>query len=254
MKKLLLSFLIASSLLSCSNDEQSVVSNEAANTNKKQLFIRNTDGKIVEEVPTEVYNKIISDFKKNNDLEKIEILNSEYKDDNGVTKLISNVSKTTKSSLTGKTEGTVTFQYKAHTSDYYYKYGSKNYTGYYPGGWQNWVDLGKEAGTTGVDARLEALQFTSQTYIADFKARAYVQNLGWLPYVGFGEILGTTGKSLRMESLQIDVPATFATNVYYQVHVQNLGWLPLVGNGEITGTIGQSLRIEAFKMYMFIVI
>jgi uncharacterized protein YjdB len=253
MKKLLLSILIASSLLSCSNDEESVVSNETANDHKNELFIRSTDGKIVKELPTEVYNKIIDDLKKGNQLKKIEMLNSEYKNDNGVTKLISTVSKTAKNNSIATTEGIVTFQYKAHTSDYYYKYGNGS-TGYSPGGWQNWVDLGKEAGTTGKDARLEALQFTSQTYINDFSARAYVQNLGWLPYVGFGEIVGTTGRKLRMESLQIFVPATFATNVYYQVHVQNLGWLPLVSNGEITGTTGQSLRIEAFKMYMFIVI
>jgi hypothetical protein len=253
MKKILLSILITSSLLSCSNDEQSLVSNKTASDQKNELFIRSTDGKIVEELPTEIYNKIISDFKKSNDLEKIEILNSEYKNDNGVTKLISTVSKTAKSSLTGKTEGTVTFQYKAHISSYKYKdYRGQEATN--QGGWQVWTDLGKEAGTTGFSARLEALQFTSQVYINGFQARAYVQNLGWLPYVGFGETVGTTGQSLRMEALQIFVPDTFATNVYYQVYVQNIGWMPSVNNGEVAGTMGQSLRIEAFKMYMFIVI
>ncbi|WP_264529616.1 hypothetical protein [Flavobacterium sp. N502540] len=253
MKKILLSFLVLGSLVSCSNDEGSVISDKAAKDNKNELFIRSTDGKIVEELPTEVYNKIIDDLQKDNEVKKIEVLNSEYKNDNGLTKLVSTVSKATKGNLTGKAEGAVTFQYKGHTSDYYYKYSSGG-EGYSAGGWQNWVDLGKEAGTTGVDARLEALQFTSGVYINDFKARAYVQNLGWLPYVGFGEVVGTTGRKLRMESLQIFVPASFATNVYYQVHVQNLGWLPVVGNGEITGTTGRSLRIEAFKMYMFIVI
>jgi uncharacterized protein YjdB len=253
MKKILLTILVLGALTSCSNDDASLSSKESANDIKKELFIRNTDGKIVEELPTEIYNKIIADFKKSNESEKIEILNSEYKDDNGIVKLISAISNKAKNNLTSKTDEAITFQYKAHISSYNYK----DYRGVETsnqGGWQSWVDLGKEAGTTGFDSRLEALQFTSQVYIENFQARAYVQNSGWLPYIGFGETLGTTGKSLRMEALQIFVPASFATNVYYQVHVQNLGWMPVVANGEIAGTMGRSLRIEAFKMYMFIVI
>lgn len=100
---------------------------------------------------------------------------------------------------------------------------------------------------------MEALRFSANTFIENFKARAHVQNIGWLPYVNFGEVVGTEGRGLRLEAIQINVPTTYATNVYYRVHVQNIGWMPYVRNNEIAGTTGRGLRVEAFQMHMYIV-
>jgi uncharacterized protein YjdB len=228
MKKLLLSILIASSLLSCSSDnEQTSISAES----KKEISMKNTDGTIVKEIPTVVFEKIVAGLRKNNESEKITFLNANYKDDNGTTKLISSSAKSSKT--TSKAANEVTFSYRAHvtgTLDLY--------------GWQPWVGLGFDAGTTGLSKRIEALQFTSNIYIPGFQARAHVQGLGWLAYVGLGQDVGTVGLSRRAEAFQIYVPSSFATNVVYQVHVQNLGWMTPVNNGEIAGTTGQNLRVE----------
>jgi uncharacterized protein YjdB len=120
-------------------------------------------------------------------------------------------------------------------------------------GWQSFVGLGIISGTTGESRRLEAMRFSANILIPNFTVRAHVQWIGWLPYVEFGEIVGTTGEKRRMEAIQINVPSSYATNVFYRVYVQNIGWMSYVSNNEIAGTTGQGLRIEAFQMHMYII-
>lgn len=59
-------------------------------------------------------------------------------------------------------------------------------------GWTGFSSLGNQTGTTGQSWTIEALQFSSNIYIPNFRARAHVQGTGWLPYVRFGEIVDTT--------------------------------------------------------------
>lgn len=235
MKKILLSILIGILFFSCSKDDaQSEVQGHAASS-KEKLFIKNTDRQIVSELPLEVYDKVISDFKKQNHIEKIDRLNATYKKEGNLVKLISNMN------LTGKTvalSSSVSFQYMAHIAF---------------DGWTAWTNLGSDAGLTGVSKRLEALQFSCSTYLPDFTAQAYVQQIGWMAPVGLGQVVGTVGQSKRAEAFKVNVPTSFATNVYYQVHAEKLGWMPLVGNGEMAGTIDQSRRVESFRMYMIII-
>lgn len=233
MKKLLLSILMLSSLLSCTKDDNEDV--VQLSLQKKELYIKNTDGKIVNELPSEVYNMIILDLKKQNKVEEIAFLNSKYEKKGELTKLIS--SNNTTSKLATVSTSVISFQYKAHIAF---------------DGWTDWVNLGIDAGITGQSKRLEAMQFSSSIYLPDFKARAYVEKNGWMPYVGLGEVVGTIGQSKRAEAFQVFVPQSFATNVYYQVHAEKIGWMPLVNNGEIAGTMDESRRVESFRIYMYI--
>lgn len=238
MKKILLSILVLSSFLSCSkeDDEETIISNQSL-VEKKELFIKDVDGQILNELPVDVYDMILSDFKKQNKTGKIDQLNSTYKKEGESVKLISTNNFAVKE--TSKlTTGTISFQYMAHIAF---------------DGWTAWTNLGSDAGLTGQSKRLEALQFSCSTYLPTFRARAYVQQIGWMPWVGLGDLVGTVGQSKRAEAFQVDVPTSFATNVYYQVHTEKLGWMPLVGNGEIAGTMDQSRRVESFRMYMVII-
>lgn len=237
MKKILLCILAIGSLLSCTKDDgnESVIKNQSL-AEKKEYFIKNTDRKIVNELPTEVFDMIISDLKKQDRIDQIDFLKLNYKKENEITKLIS-VNNNLTSKVSVSAAGSVSFQYMAHIAFE---------------GWTAWTNLGSDAGITGLSRRLEALQFSASTYLPDFRARAYVEKSGWRPYVGLGEVVGSVGEGRRAEAFQIIVPPSFATNVYYQVHVEKLGWLPLVNNGDIAGTMDESRRVEAFRMYMFI--
>ncbi|MDP4143197.1 MAG: Ig-like domain-containing protein [Bacillota bacterium] len=122
-------------------------------------------------------------------------------------------------------------------------------------GWQNWVDSGNVAGTTGQSLRMEAIRIRFKApYNNDHNLhimyRAHVANLGWLPWVKDGEVAGTTGQSLRMEALEIKIVDNNGVvrsdyNLSYQAHVQDIGWQNLVYTGQTAGTTGQSLRMEA---------
>lgn len=228
-------FLLILLCMSCSReDEYSVNINKVVEVNAttvKDKFIRSSTGAIVNELPKEFFDKIEEDLRKEGKVKDLKSLMEKYE-------IVGDKRVLNHKYINVSTQSTpVTFSYNAHIENT---------------GWQRWTGLGYQVGTTGESLRLEALQFSSSHYFP-LKARAHVQNKGWLPYVGLNEIVGTTGKSLRLEAIQIDIPSSFATNVYYQVHVQNIGWMPVVRNGEIAGTVGQSLRVEAFRMYMYII-
>jgi uncharacterized protein YjdB len=239
MKKLLFSVFIAASLLSCSNnndDDQSTISAEK----KDQVFLRNTNGSIIDEMPTVVFQKIISNLKEDNQNKKVEALLSEYEDNNGTTKL---TSSNTSLKTTAKSAVEPTFSYRAHVEGTYEEGFS----------WMNWFPVGNPVGTTGQGRRLEALEFTNPSYINGFWANAHIQGLGWTGQITLGNTVGTTGQKRRMEAIQIYVPESFAEQVIYRVYVQNIGWMAPVNNGQIAGTTGQSLRVESFQMWMVII-
>ncbi|MDY3362866.1 hypothetical protein PG623_02515 [Riemerella anatipestifer] len=225
-------------ILSCSrNYEDSSIEREVEVFNK---FIRTPDGKIVDQLPKEVFDKIKEDLKRDKKYTLLSSIEASYKLSSNK-KMAVNKSKISLGSYTKVTttnsSSSVTFAYNGHLQNL---------------GWQGWKSLGYMSGTTGESRRMEALQFTSSTYFP-LEVRGHVQNIGWMPWVGLNDIVGTTGDHLRLEAVQLNVPSTYATNVYYQAYVQDIGWMPLVRNGEIAGTTGQSRRMEAFRLYMYII-
>lgn len=115
-------------------------------------------------------------------------------------------------------------------------------------GWQNWVENGNIAGTTGQSLRMEAIKIVLENAPSDYhiEYQVYIQNTGWTNWVKDGQVAGTTGQSLALQDIKIRIVKD--PGVKYQAHVQNIGWQNYVENGELSGTTGQSLRIEALNM------
>ena len=120
------------------------------------------------------------------------------------------------------------FQYQAHVQDI---------------GWQEWVNEGQVAGTTGQSLRMEAIRINAPFEI---QAKAHMQDIGWVDYgtINKDTIIGSTGESRRLEDL------CFKGNFKYRVHIEETGWTPWTDADGIAtlGTVGQSLRLEAIEM------
>ena len=115
-------------------------------------------------------------------------------------------------------------------------------------GWQNIVNPGSIAGTTGQSKRMEAIKINIVNH--SIKYQAHVQDIGWQNWVNSAEVAGTTGQSKRMEAIRIELNDSLKDtyDIYYRAHVQNIGWMNWVKNGEISGTTGRGLRMEAFEI------
>lgn len=116
-------------------------------------------------------------------------------------------------------------------------------------GWQDWVQGGQVAGTTGEERRIEAIQLDFQF---GARVKAHIQNKGWIDY---GEIrpetiIGTVGESLRLEALVIE-PIGNKFPLTGKVHIQNRGWENwYVLDGVISlGTTNLGLRMEAIQLW-----
>jgi len=76
-------------------------------------------------------------------------------------------------------------------------------------GWRDWVSDGKEAGTTGLKKRLEAIKIKLDGAPPGYSIvyRVFVVGDGeasqWLSWVSDGEEAGTTGQSKRIEGTRI---------------------------------------------------
>ncbi len=137
-------------------------------------------------------------------------------------------------------------------------------------GWMGWTRDGDQAGTSGLNKQVEAIELklvekgvglsaeTEETGNQDafdsvgLKATAHVQRIGWTKQTS-GKIItvGTTGRSLRMEALRIGIDAGDLTgNINYQTHVQRIGWQNPVKNYALAGTQGRSFRVEALKVWL----
>ena len=119
-------------------------------------------------------------------------------------------------------------------------------------GWQDWVNNGATAGTSGRSLRVEALNMVliPGKFSGSIVYQAHVQNIGWQREVRDGKTAGTSGESLRVEGLRIHLTGGVAGsyNVYYRTHVQNYGWLDWASNGADSGSTGMGLRIEAVQV------
>lgn len=119
-------------------------------------------------------------------------------------------------------------------------------------GWQDFVQEGELAGTSGKAKRLEAIkiQLLNNKYQGTIQVETHVQNQGWQGVVSNGEVSGTTGQSLRLEAIKINLTDILSEkyDIYYQVHAQKFGWLDWAKNGQEAGTTGFGYRLEAIRI------
>lgn len=118
-------------------------------------------------------------------------------------------------------------------------------------GWQDWVNRGTMAGTTGASRAIEALQMKLDSVIAGgIRYQLHVQDIGWQNAVLDGAVAGTTGRSLQAEAVTISLTGEAARyyDVYYRVHSQDYGWLGWACNGGYAGTTNCSYRMEALQV------
>ena len=117
-------------------------------------------------------------------------------------------------------------------------------------GWQDFVQDGATAGTTGEELRIEALkiELVNAPTTAHIKYRVYVQEIGWTDYVRDGEQAGTTGEGKKIQAVQMEIEGLEGYVVEYQAHVQNIGWQPWAANGMEAGTTTRNYRIEALNV------
>ena len=75
-------------------------------------------------------------------------------------------------------------------------------------GWQDYVQNGDMAGTSGKSLRLEAMNIkllNNEDKNLHIKYQVHVQEEGWQDWRTDGEMAGTSGKSLRLEAIQIKI-------------------------------------------------
>lgn len=143
----------------------------------------------------------------------------------------------------GEEQHTYTLQYRVHVQTY---------------GWQDWVDSGEIAGTTGEAKRLEAIEMRivdeegNPSEDLHVEYRAHVQTYGWQDWTGDGQTSGTTGQAKRLEAVQIRLTGDESDSYVldYKTHVQTLGWLGFAQDEELAGTQEFAKRMEAVQIYM----
>lgn len=117
-------------------------------------------------------------------------------------------------------------------------------------GWQNYVQNGATAGTSGQGLRLEGIniKLANAEKNLNIKYQVHIQNIGWQSWKKNGEMAGTSGQSLRLEAIRICLEDSDEYSIMYRVHVQNIGWQGWKYDGEMAGTSGQALRLEAIQI------
>ena len=141
-------------------------------------------------------------------------------------------------SLTVNFDKELHVQYRTHVEEY---------------GWQDYVQDGETAGTSGEGLRLEAMNIqlvnsTDENININIKYQVHVQDIGWQDWKQNGEMAGTSNQSLRLEAIRIELENTEDYSIMYRVHVQDIGWQEWKTDGEMAGTSGESLRLEAIEI------
>lgn len=135
-------------------------------------------------------------------------------------------------------------------------------------GWQDPVQDGQIAGTTGKNKPIEAIKIrlTGQlNEVYDVYYRVYVENKGWMGWTTGGNAAGSVGFAYSVKAIEIRLCKPDSSNipemttpacltednmgmVVYNAHVQNVGWQKKVSDGAIAGTTGKGLGIEALTV------
>nr|WP_275951554.1 L,D-transpeptidase family protein [Faecalicatena contorta] len=151
----------------------------------------------------------------------------------------------------GKLEGSV--QYTVHVRDI---------------GWQETVQDGQQAGTTGANKPVEAIKVNLTGQLAtvyDIYYRVYSKNHGWFGWTKNGQLAGSVGFAYAVQAIEVqlypkdssdapvDVGDSYLTEenmgkITYSAHVQEKGWQRKVADGQDAGTTGQGLGIEALTV------
>ena len=117
-------------------------------------------------------------------------------------------------------------------------------------GWQGYVSDGAQAGTTGQNRAMEALNVTLGSGVGSggIQLRSHVRNIGWQGWKSGST--GTTGKALPMEAVQIKLTGDAANryDIYYRVHSAEFGWLGWAKNGQSAGSEGYARSIQAIEI------
>ena len=120
-------------------------------------------------------------------------------------------------------------------------------------GWQNAVEAGSVAGTTGQRRSIEALLFHLTGVPAEeMTIQAHVAKVGWQSAVSSNQQVGTTGQARAIEAINISLSGELAEyyNVWYRVHSAKVGWLDWASNGQNAGTAGYGYGIEAIEVVL----
>lgn len=135
-------------------------------------------------------------------------------------------------------------------------------------GWLSWTKNGAEAGTTGFNLAIEAIQIivkprrlsepnqAGQAFVSSntlgkttIDLSSHSQRVGWVNTTGSKVTGGTTGRGLRLEAIQIKLEnSEFDGGITYRSHVQGIGWQGYQSNGALSGTTGQGKRLEALQV------
>lgn len=120
-------------------------------------------------------------------------------------------------------------------------------------GWQDYVENGSTAGTTGQKLPMEAFELSIDgTEDLGVEYRAHVSKIGWQDFVSDGSVSGTTGQKLGIEAIEIELTGESADqyDIWYRVHSDKLGWLGWTRNGSTAGSTGFGYCVQAFEVYV----
>lgn len=135
-------------------------------------------------------------------------------------------------------------------------------------GWQDPVQDGQIAGTTGKNKPIEAIRIRLTGQLNDVYEvyyRVYVENKGWMGWATDGNDAGSIGFAYSAKAIEIRLCKPDSSNipemtapaclnednmgmVIYNAHVQNVGWQKKVTDGATAGTTGKGLGIEALTI------
>lgn len=135
-------------------------------------------------------------------------------------------------------------------------------------GWLDWTYNGRDAGTSGMAARAEAVQYKivpkntpgpsssdcatpGEAFISGTNVgyTPYCQSYSWRPEVWNGGVAGTTGQNKRLETIKMRLSGgTIGGGIVYNSFVSGSGWQGNRSNGADSGTIGQARGIEGIRI------
>lgn len=119
-------------------------------------------------------------------------------------------------------------------------------------GWQDYVENGQLAGTTGRNLQVESLKMElfDAEYTGGVEYCTHVQDIGWQDYVENNKIAGTVGQNKQVEAVKIRLTGIVGENydVYYRVHASEFGWLDWAKNGNSAGSEGYGRQVEAIEV------
>lgn len=174
MKKITTLFLalcLLLSLFSCYTEDDSDY-----NYVEKFYRIYDINGNLASDIEEDVFNIIVKDLTDSKNLKALEDIKIQYSfSDQNIYKLNSNFENS--SNFASKVTG-VSFSYRGHL---------------HAVGWMPWTSPGFTVERENNYSRIEALQFSSSSYIANFMARGHVQGIGWQEWRGLNSVIGTVG-------------------------------------------------------------